>query len=131
VVLALVPLLASAQPEFADYASLARIITGQADPQQCLSAVFIREIDGEELTTRTQDFQLQPGWHSMNGMAVIDTQQCPVAIGGAPRPVPALEYQFDAGMTYYVGLDHGSENPGDWRLVIWKVEGPGVSAAND
>ena len=36
--------------------------------------------------------------------------------------VPDLEADFEAGKTYYIGLDHSSKNFNDWRLVIWKVE---------
>jgi hypothetical protein len=126
VLAALVPWAAAAQSGPGEETDLATIVTGESDPGRCLSAVFIREIDGEEFTTRTQDFQLPSGWHSMNGMAVIDTRECPVAIGGERLPVPDLEHDFEAGVTYYVGLDHSSANHNDWRLVIWQAEKAGL-----
>jgi len=29
---------------------------------------------------------------------------------------------FEAGMVYYVALDHGSIHEEEWQLVVWKVE---------
>jgi hypothetical protein len=36
--------------------------------------------------------------------------------------VPALEWQFEPGRTYYVGFDHSSAVVTEWKYVIWKTE---------
>ena len=38
--------------------------------------------------------------------------------------IPALEYDFEAGKTYYVGLNHKSANRKNWHFTVWKVEEP-------
>jgi hypothetical protein len=42
--------------------------------------------------------------------------------GKSTYTIPDLEADFEAGKTYYVGLDHSSKNKEEWRLVIWKTE---------
>lgn len=121
--LALSPLTAAAQPDTEGGQGLATIVTGNADPERCLAAVSIREIDGRTIPARIHTFELAAGLHSMNGRAMLDTRSCPVARSEAYPPVPDLITDFEAGKTYHVGLDHSSANSNDWRLVIWKVEG--------
>ncbi len=57
----------------------------------------------------------------MNGRANINTTFCTVVWGNQGSPIPDLEADFEAGKTYYVGLDHSSKNRNEWKLVIWKV----------
>jgi hypothetical protein len=106
--------------------AVAMIVTNLDDPQACLSAVVIREIDGEPVTVSHRAFELAPGRHRMNGMANINTAFCPVADGAPGRAVPDLEAEFEAGRTYYVGLDHSAPDRSGWALVIWRVEQDGV-----
>jgi hypothetical protein len=105
----------------------ARIVTHFEMPDQCLSAVVILEIDDEETTVNNREFELEPGPHTMNGRAAINTGICPVLDGEPGRPVPDLEAEFEAGKTYYVGLDHSSSDRGEWHLVIWQVDENGSS----
>jgi hypothetical protein len=67
-------------------------------------------------------FDLEPGIHSLNGRAILDTTYCRPIHGRVSQDVPDLEAEFEAGKTYYIALDHASRNFNDWRLVIWKVE---------
>ena len=30
--------------------------------------------------------------------------------------------EFEAGVTYFVGLDHSSTNRDEWKVVAWKTE---------
>ena len=62
----------------------------------------------------------------MNGMANIDTATCPVAEEGRGPGVPDLAAEFEAGKTYFVGLDHASEDRSEWQLVIWRIEQDGM-----
>ena len=100
----------------------ALIVTRNEKPAQCLSAVVIGEIDGRETVTSSKGFELEPGTHTMNGHANINTTFCVVAGSNEGPAVPDLKAEFEAGKTYYIGLDHSSGNRDEWKLVIWKVE---------
>ena len=100
----------------------AKIITQNNRASQCISSVVIDEIDGRLSNVTKQGFELDAGTHSMNGRAVINTGNCPAVRGRNSYVVPDLEADFEADKTYYVGLDHSSENKEEWRLVIWKTE---------
>lgn len=104
----------------------ARIVTDQARPERCLAAVVIREIDGAEVSVSHRAFDLEPGPHTMNGMAHVDTTFCPVTDGGPGPGIRDLAAEFEAGKTYFVGLDHASKDRGEWQLVIWRIERDGV-----
>jgi len=108
----------------ADSTGTAQIITQNSRSVQCISAVVIDEIDGKLSNVTRQGFQLDAGRHSMNGRASVNTGNCPAIRGRTSYVVPDLEADFEAGKTYYVGLDHSSKNKEDWRLVIWKTEPP-------
>jgi hypothetical protein len=112
---------ATAEPA-GDAPTMARIITHSERPAQCLSRVHIRQIDGEEKIVHDAGFEIEPGRHTMNGTAVVNTSFCRYVRGSKGLAVPDLEADFEAGKTYYIGLDHSSKNFNDWRLVIWKVE---------
>lgn len=100
----------------------ARIVTQNAKPAECLSRVAIRRIDGEEKFVHPQGFYLEPGRHTLNGTVALDTSYCKVARGNEYTAIEPLEYEFEAGKTYYVGFDHSATNRADWALVVWKVE---------
>jgi hypothetical protein len=106
----------------ADKVGQAQIITQNERPAQCISKVVITEIDGRLSNVSRQGFKLDAGTHSMNGRAIVNTSQCPAIRGRPSYTIPDLEADFEAGKTYYVGLDHSSKNVEEWRLVIWKVE---------
>lgn len=103
-------------------AGQAQIITQNERPAQCISKVVITEIDGRLSNVSRQGFKLDAGKHSMNGRAIVNTSQCPAIRGRPSYSIPDLEADFEAGKTYYVGMDHSSKNVEEWRLVIWKVE---------
>jgi hypothetical protein len=91
-------------------------------PSQCLSAVHIQFVDGERVMVHQSGFDIEPGKHSLNGRAYLDTSYCRPLLGRNSKDIPDLEADFQAGKTYYIGLDHRSRNTEDWRLVIWRVE---------
>lgn len=117
---------------------MARIVGAGGSPAQCLAPVHVLEIDGEDVLTSMRGFELEAGWHRLNGRAEMTFDYCrPSGMARGPA-VPDLETEFKAGVTYHVGLDHRSPDIGDWRLVIWKMEsgtgtgtgtGPGEGAA--
>ena len=100
----------------------ARILTQNERAVQCISSVVIDEIDGKLSNVAKQGFMLDAGTHSMSGRAIINSANCPALRGRNSYVVPDLEADFEAGKTYYVGLDHSSKNKEEWRLVIWKIE---------
>lgn len=110
-------------------APMARIITQNEKPAQCLSSVHIQRIDGELVNVHATGFEMEPGRHSMNGRAVVNTSYCRRYTGRPSEGVPDLEAEFEAGKTYYIGLDHSAKSSKDWRLVIWKVEPENGSAS--
>ena len=102
----------------------AKIITSFNQASQCISPVHIRKIDSREVAVQRMGFDLDPGKHTMAGSAIIDTSFCPV-VGKSTAyrdSAPPLEAEFEAGKTYYVGLDHSARNRKDWKYVIWKVK---------
>jgi hypothetical protein len=117
---ALIPLTGMAKDE--EGPAMARIITQNEKPPQCLSRVHIQRIDGELVNVHPSGFDIEPGMHSMNGRATVNTSFCRRVSGRTSEGIPDLEAEFEAGKTYYIGLDHRSRNSEDWRLVIWKVE---------
>lgn len=100
----------------------AKIVTQNQLPASCISRIVVTDIDGRLRTVPKQGFELDAGPHTIQGRAIVSMANCPTANAKKAYPVPALEADFEAGKTYYVGLDHSSRNQADWRLVIWKTE---------
>ena len=115
----LLPFQANAEEE-----GKAKIITSFNQATQCISPVEILNVDGREVAVQRMGFDLDPGKHTMSGRALIDTSFCLTVGGGTNRGnnTPPLEAEFEAGKTYYVGLDHSARNRKDWKYVIWKVK---------
>ena len=122
--LILILLLAALLPSqvIANKSSKAKIVTQNERTAQCISSVVIDEVAGRLRNVAKQGFELDAGTHSMNGRAIINTANCPAIRGRNSYVVPDLEADFEAGKTYYVGLDHSSKNKEEWRLVVWKTE---------
>ncbi len=101
-----------------------RVVTFKSNVSSCLASVEIKQIDGHLRTLPTMGFEIEPGWHTMHGTAKLNLANCPVKEERSRKQVhvPALEWLFEAGKVYYVGLDHSSPMRKNWRLVVWKVE---------
>lgn len=100
-----------------------KVVTQNGRPADCLAPIAVNKIDGEQKIVPAQGFSIEPGVHTLNGRAIIDTTFCAVGRGGnIPGYAPDLEVDFEVGKTYYIGYDHKSGNRDDWRLVVWKVE---------
>jgi len=107
----------------AEEAGKAKIITSFNKAAQCISPVEILNIDGREVAVQRMGFDLEPGKHTMSGRALIDTSFCQTVGGGARQDnIAPLEAEFEAGKTYWVGIDHSARNRKDWKYVIWKVK---------
>lgn len=102
---------------------MARLVTESPLPSDCLAPVVINRIDGAGLVAPGKGFLLEPGIHAINGLAILDTTKCQHLEGELEITNTAdLEVNFEAGKTYYIAYDRTSPNPGDWKLVVWKVE---------
>ena len=101
----------------------ARIITSDQRITQCISSMHIRQVDGKERQLPALGFDLKPGIHTLQGTAKLNLTFCPVLREMHKTNVPPLQALFEAGKTYYIGLDHSSKSREDWRIVVWKVEG--------
>ena len=102
---------------------MAQIVTQGGRPADCLSPIAVNKIDGQQKIVPEQGFRIEPGAHTLNGRAILDTTFCKVGRGGNRGGfAPDLEVNFEAGKTYHIGYDHKSSNRDDWRLVVWKVE---------
>lgn len=121
-VLAMV-LLAPAALHAAD-PEMARVVTFKENVTTCLASVAIKTIDGKNRQLPNFGFDIEPGWHTMHGVAKINLNRCPVNEERIRKSVnvPPLEWLFERGKIYYVGLDHSSPMRENWRLVVWKVE---------
>ena len=115
--LLLVPVFATAKK-----VEVAKVITSASNLAQCISPVHIRKIDGKETQVQRMGFDLEPGKHSLSGSALINTGYCSTTGRGTNTyTTPALEADFEAGKTYYVGINHKSPNRKEWEYVVWKV----------
>jgi hypothetical protein len=106
-------------------AGVARVVTMFDNVTICLASVQIRQIDGKNRMLPSLGFDIEPGWHTMHGSAQLDLKRCPVRDenrrSGNDVHIPPLEWLFEAGKVYYVGLDHSSPMRENWRLIVWKV----------
>lgn len=101
---------------------MARVITDVAKPVTCIAPIEVYNIDGQLVRENAMGFDLAPGRHTLVGTAKIDSVNCPVMRGNQALDVPPLDYEFEAGKTYYIGLEHKSSNQQQWRFVVWRVE---------
>lgn len=103
--------------------NMAMVITQGGAPADCMAAVEINKIDGRKKIVPAGGFEIEPGEHSLNGRALLDTTWCKLNKDGRMfGPLPDLKLNFQAGRTYYIGFDHKSENLQEWKLTVWKVE---------
>ncbi len=101
----------------------AMIVTSVDKAAQCISSVHVLKIDGREARVQRMGFDLEPGKHTLSGKAFINTSFCPtVGRVSNQNHTPPLEAEFEAGKTYWVGLDHSSPDRRDWKYVTWKVK---------
>lgn len=102
---------------------MAQVVTQGGRPVDCLSPIAVNKIDGKMRIVPAQGFEIEPGVHTLNARAILDTTFCKVGRGGNRGGyAPDLEVNFEAGKTYYIGYDHKSNNRDDWKLVVWKVK---------
>lgn len=101
---------------------MARVITDVAKPVQCIAPIEVYNLDGRLVRKNAMGFDLEPGRHTLVGTARIDSVNCPAMRGNQALDIPPLDYEFEAGKVYYVGLEHQSSNQQQWRFVVWKVE---------
>ena len=103
---------------------MAQVVTFKSNVSECLASVQIKQIDGQLRTLPSLGFEIEPGWHTMHGIAVLHLGTCPVKEERSRKPVhvPPLEWLFEAGKVYYVGLDHSSPYRKNWRLIVWDVK---------
>ena len=102
---------------------MAWVVTDQSHPQDCLAAVVINRVDGEPRVVSAKGFSIEPGVHTLNGLAILDTSYC--SITGDERQIntaPDLQVEFDAGQSYFIGYDFKPEGSDERQLVVWKVE---------
>lgn len=102
---------------------MAKVITSKGRPTQCLATLAVNRIDGEKRTVSAFGFLIEPGVHTINGQALLDTTNCPLndsnlTIGSAAD----LEVDFEPGNTYYIGYYHEPANTEEWKLVVWHIE---------
>jgi len=116
--LELVPL-----PTEAQISGMAKVVTHIARPADCLAAIAINRIDGEKKAVSAKSFLIEPGVHTINGKATLDTTHCPIT---DPKlqvsSAPDLEVNFELGSTYFIGYFHNSDNTEEWQLVVWDIE---------
>lgn len=104
---------------------MAKVVTQISQLEDCLAPVAITRIDGEKRAVSAQSFLIEPGVHTLNGRATLDTTKCQTIKGDLQLgSSPGLEVNFEAGRTYHIAYDHESPDTAEWRLLIWKVEQP-------
>ena len=102
---------------------MVKVVTQAAQASDCLAPVAVYRIDDENVVVPAHGFLIEPGVHTINGRATLDTSKCrPIDGDNELGSVPDLEVTFEFGNTYYIAYDRSSSNPGEWGLVVWKVE---------
>lgn len=102
---------------------LVRVVTGRGRALDCMAPVIVNRIDGEPRAVPSKGFTIEPGVHTLNGRAVLDTTYCKVEHGGSRGGnAQDLEVNFELGKIYYIGYDYRSLNRDEWKLVVWRVE---------
>ena len=130
------PLMANAEHEDREKyegEGMSRVVTFRENITKCLASVQIRTIDGHNRMLPTMGFEIEPGWHTMHGAAKLNLKHCPVEDERSHEDVhiPALEWLFEAGKVYYVGLDYSSPTRKNWRLVVWDVKDEDIEEDED
>ena len=121
--LAALPLVADPLDEEPAAIEMVKVVTQAGRPGDCLAALAVNKIDGEMRVVPARGFLIEPGVHTINGRATLDSRKCqPIAADQRIGSVADLEVNFEAGRTYYIAYDHKSQNTEECRLVVWKVE---------
>jgi len=121
----LAALLAFAAPAFAEEEEArARVVTYKSNPVKCIAPIAVRVIDGRLRQLPATGFDIEPGEHSIHGTATVELVNCPPVKTARKKPVnvPALDWFFESGKVYYVGLDYSRPQREEWRIVVWRVE---------
>jgi len=118
--------------EAAEVTPLARVVTGDSLPHDCLAPVVIDQLDGEDRALPAQGFSIEPGLHRLNGKALLDSKKCrPLEADLYIPPAADLSMEFITGNIYYIAYDRSHPEAAEWRLVVWKVEQEDVSGSLD
>jgi hypothetical protein len=125
-VLAVLPAVAEQPPDQSDDQAInemARVVTGNGHQAECLASVVINRVDGERHVMPAPGFEIEPGIHSINGQAVLDTTKCrPLDDNQQLIGAVDLEVNFEAGKTYHIAYDRSGQSSDEWKLIVWKVE---------
>ncbi len=104
-------------------AEMVKVVTLAGPPADCLAAIAVNKIDGELRAVPAQGFLIEPGVHTINGRATLDTRKCqPLTAYQQIGRATDLEVNFEPGRIYYIAYDHKPQNTEEWKLVVWKVE---------
>lgn len=104
---------------------MAKIVTAPAPQDECLAAVIINKIDGVKRTMPARGFLIEPGIHSINGLALLDATRCsPLDDNQQMTSATDLEVNFEAGYSYFIAYDRSHQSADEWKLIVWKVEQP-------
>lgn len=104
-------------------AGMARVVTHTGQPAECIAPVTVTRIDGEDVVVSARSFMIEPGTHTLNGKALLDTASCPITDSHFQmEPAEDLEVNFELGYTYYIGYYHNPELPDEWQLVVWNID---------
>jgi hypothetical protein len=118
--------------EAAEETPLARVVTSDNLPHECLAPIVITRVDGKRQAVPSQGFSMVAGPHRLNGRAVLDTEKCrPLEMDQYIPPATDLSMDFATGTTYHIAYDRSHLDSSQWRLVVWKVEQEPVLGAGD
>jgi hypothetical protein len=110
-------------PMLAQEEQKARVVTFKSNPTKCVAPVAMRMIDGKLRQLPTTGFTIEPGFHTVAGDATANLGHCPTVQRRSRKSlgIPAVEWLFESGKVYYIGLDHSSVHEEEWSLIVWKV----------
>jgi hypothetical protein len=110
-----------------------RVVTEVGQQDECLAPLIINKIDGVKRTMPAAGFSIEPGFHTLNGQAILDTTKCrPLDDIQQMARADDLEVDFEVGKTYFVAYDRSHQSIDEWKLIVWKVElAPAEPAENE
>jgi hypothetical protein len=115
----------------------ATVITNEGWSERCILATVVTAVDGKEVTAtdKTDVLELEPGEHSISGYSIsgyggTDPTKCATFTGDNPVAIAegehigqsTLKYAFEAGKTYYTGVDARKADKSTWKVVVWQIK---------
>ncbi|MDJ0655155.1 MAG: hypothetical protein QNJ40_13420 [Xanthomonadales bacterium] len=101
----------------------ATLVTEGASRARGIYPVQIYKLDGREINTQQTIHRIEPGVHTIQARALADWGLSQTTRRTARRePPPVLEFNFQSGRRYFLGMKAPEPGETRWQLVIYRTE---------